>query len=65
MVYNVKVFDNAFVVPDEADSLNIGIVEENSDKTSMAVENNVFIGGNSDYFVGGITEQNNDKLILQ
>ena len=59
MVSDVKVNGNAFIAPENNGNPNIGIVAENSDCTQMLVENNVFSGHFSEYFVGGITEKNN------
>ncbi len=44
MVYDVKVKDNAFLCPNEADSPNYGILFENSDESKLNVNGNVFCG---------------------
>ncbi len=58
-VYDVRVFNNTFIVEDTYNSPNIGIISENTDKNALTAENNTFIGNFSEYFVGGITEKNN------
>lgn len=60
-VYNIHVSDNVFVAPEKAENPNIGIIAENESNTAALVENNIFFGDYSEYFVGGITEQNNSK----
>ncbi len=59
-VYAVNVENNIFIAPQENDEPNIGIIAENEDKTAFTAANNIFIGHFDDYFVGGITENNNE-----
>ncbi len=44
MVYEVEIKDNAFVSLKENDSLNFGIIFENSDEKKLTAEDNIFIG---------------------
>lgn len=55
----IDVSDNAFISPAKENDANIGILIQNPDKSSLTAENNTFIGFFSEYFVGGITQENN------
>ena len=44
MVYDVKIKKNVFIVPNETDSPNYGIVFENQKSDNLLLESNVFIG---------------------
>lgn len=44
MVYDVNIKNNFFLSPTEADTLNYGIVFENSDKNRLCSESNLFSG---------------------
>lgn len=58
-VHTVHIADNTFIAPKKTESPNIGIILENSDKSTFTQENNVFMGHFDDCFVGNITAVNN------
>lgn len=58
-VHDVEVSNNAFISEAEKGIPAAGIITENTDKSSLKAENNTFIGNFTEYFRGGITEQNN------
>ena len=43
-VHHVVIKDNVFIAPEKSDSPNLGIILENSDKTTLNAERNLFIG---------------------
>ena len=63
MVYDVKIKDNIFISPEGTDSLNYGIVFENSDEITLQTENNIFIGKiNKEVIVGKGNKERNVYL---
>lgn len=59
LVSGVEIINNAFFSVPEKETLHYGIVIKNPEKTACIAENNKFIGYFDEYFIGGITYENN------
>ena len=48
-VYNVRVYENVFLAPDETQEPNVGMISQNPDKAALKQENNTFSGCFAEY----------------
>lgn len=60
--HDVKISNNVFNSYSKDNIVSWGIQTKNTDKDSLYADNNLFIGKFDEYFVGGITEENNTLL---
>lgn len=58
--HDIEISNNAFISQAENDYLNHGIVTNNQNLDSCLAKQNTFIGHFSEYFIGGITENDNE-----
>lgn len=60
LVSGVEIINNVFISVPEKTDLHYGIVTENQDITSCVAKNNSFFGYFDEYFIGGITYEDNN-----
>lgn len=59
-VFDADISDNAFISKATENIKSIGILSNNPDTASIIAQNNTFTGHFNEYFIGGITAENND-----